>query len=408
MNSRNIKFLVLTLCILIVTFIFSACGEEEIKPSSAVCILYGNTKNVAMPNDEVLLKDITQMADNKTDCSVIVIDGKADYICYKNVIKYPDTFWFIKDNSEKEYLNKVICDIKKDSIPKTDEINIINSLFAAEKVLSKTDIEDKKIILFSSGISTDGILDFSKNPNLLNEKAQNIVEMLKENKSLPDLEGISIIWHGLGVVEPPQESLTITEQQKLKKIWETILKACNVNMENSDIKLDIGNMIVHEHIDQIKGDFPMVSIAGFLDEIVFREENIKFKEESAEFKDRKKAENTLSTCVKLLKQSNYKKFYIIGSTASDGDNQGCANLSEERAQAVKDVLVELGVPNYNLKIYGIGREDYSGEYKWRVNDLDKNGKLIPKAAESNRKVLIVKANSKAGKEFKKLWNEKHK
>ena len=40
---------------------------------------------------------------------------------------------------------------------------------------------------------------------------------------------------------------------------------------------------------------------------------------------------------------------------------------------------------YVIKIDGIGREDYSGEYKWRVNDLDKNGKLIPKAAESNYK-----------------------
>ena len=106
-----------------------------------------------MPNDEVLLKDITQMADNKTDCSVIVIDGKADYICYKNVIKYPDTFWFIKDNSEKEYLNKVICDIKKDSIPK-----IFLSLNSADSSLnfifsSLNTISSKKPAILTIGKS---------------------------------------------------------------------------------------------------------------------------------------------------------------------------------------------------------------------------------------------------------------
>ncbi len=411
MNKKNIRFFVLILSIFIVMNICSACvGEssQKQKKSSASCILYGNTKNVGEPDSQVLLKEITQMANNKTDCSVIVIDGSPDYISYKNTIEFPETFSFIKEENDNDFLNQVVSDIKRESIPRTDEINIINALFAAEKTLSKTNISDKKIILFSSGISTDGILDFSKNPDLLNEKPKTIVKMLKENKSLPNLTGITVIWHGLGVVEEPQENLTISEQKKLEKIWKSILEACNVNMDDSDIKLDIGNMNDQEHIAQIKSNFPIVSVACFTDEIVFMEENIGFVEETAEFKNKEKAKRKLSAYVKFLKDSNYKQFYVIGSTASDGDNQGCIDLSEDRAKAVKDVLVKLGVPASNLKIYGIGREDYSGEYKWRVNDLDKNGKLIPKAAQSNRKVVIVKASSKIGKEFKKLWDEKHK
>lgn len=418
MKFKTTRFISIILSLFLIINVFSACeissdnsnetkSSESNTDSNAVCILFGNTKNAGLPDENVLSKEITQMTENSSDCSVIVIDGVSDYISYFNKLEYPESFGFIEDSNNNEYIKNVLSDIEQDCKPQKEEINIINALFAAKKALTKTEATNQKIIIFSSGLSTDGVLDFSKNPDLLNEDPQNIIDMLQEKNSLPDLSNITVIWHGLGVVEEPQESLTITNQQKLKNIWKAILKECKINKEESSIELDIGNITDNEYIDQIKSDYPMVSTAVFSDDIVLKEERIEFVEEKAEFKDKEKAKNELKTYVKLLKDSNYKEFYIIGSTASYGDNQGCIDLSYDRAKAVKDLLVDLGVPDEYLKVYGIGRENYSGEYKWRINDLDKNDDLIPDAAQNNRKVIIVKADSSAGKEFKKLWDEKH-
>lgn len=388
-------------CLVLLLFSACDCGSDN-EVTDAVCILYGNTNNTPLPDNSILNEEISQMAEDKTRCSVIVIDGAADTVSYKSTIEYPQTLFNIdKENSNKEYVNRVIKDINSDCVPKTKEIDIINALYNANKVLSKEEVANKKIILFSSGISTEGVLDFSSNPDLINEDPQAIVDMLEKTNSLPDLNGVTVIWHGFGVAEEPQDKLTAANEQKLKNMWNAILKACDVKNADNSVELDIGTKSDGE---QIKCDYPLVSTAVFSDDIVLDEEKVEFEEESAEFVDEEKVYEELQPYAKLMMESNYKKFYVIGSTASDGSNDGCIELSYKRAEAVKKVLCSFGVQDSYLDVYGIGRENFIGDYEWRVNDLNDDGSLNKEVAPNNRKVMIIKADSKVGKEFIDLWN----
>lgn len=404
---KKIALILTIMMICAILLLFAACSKTEPDPTSAVCILYGNSRNVPVPSMKVLSEEVAQMANATTYCSVIVIDGSADATSYTSTIRKPDSaIPFIDTGNNEKYINQVVNDIRKDCVPDTPEVDIIGALQNAKKVLDKENVENKKIVIFSSGISTDGELDFAKQPELIFEEPETIVGNLKSANALPDLNGVTIVWHGFGVVEAPQKKLTQALERRLVDIWSAILKAANVANPNDAIKLDIGTDKNSEIIAKSKEDYPLVTSVVFDYIIELSEEKVEFKEESDEFVDEEKVYEELQPYAELMMESEYEKFYVIGSTASDGDDAGCIDLSIKRAVAVKNVILSFGVPESYLETYGIGREILSGEYIWHINDLNPDGTLNAELAPLNRKVMIVVADSDYGEEFNKIWISK--
>ena len=66
-----------------------------------------------------------------------------------------------------------------------------------------------------------------------------------------------------------------------------------------------------------------------------------------------------------------------------GDKNGQDGLSQQRAKAVLDLLVELDVPTDRMTAEGLG-----SNFPGYVQDHDADGNLIPEAAAANRKVII--------------------
>jgi outer membrane protein OmpA-like peptidoglycan-associated protein len=62
----------------------------------------------------------------------------------------------------------------------------------------------------------------------------------------------------------------------------------------------------------------------------------------------------LNVIVGMLKQDATLKLSVEGHTDSDGDDKANQKLSEERAAAVKDALVKLGVEAGRLQVKGFG------------------------------------------------------
>lgn len=101
----NSLFTVLLIILLVVSILsLSACcneGEELTQSdgsNSAVCVLMGTTRNVCVPNYESIEDEVTQMAIDVTQCSLIVIDEDPDAVEFSSEIKYPEAcFWSTKD-----------------------------------------------------------------------------------------------------------------------------------------------------------------------------------------------------------------------------------------------------------------------------------------------------------------------
>ncbi len=211
------------------------------------------------------------------------------------------------------------------------------------------------------------------------------------------------MWYGLNHVDDEQKALGTFDLYKLKCIWGEILKACNVKFNDFDEIFDetpSSPILEGKKIDKSK--FPNVTTVNFSN-IVTSIEEFHFIENSAELKNKEETIKLLEPIANDIINAGCPDFYVVGSTASVGTKEGCLKLSQDRAEVIKNLLCNLNIPKSCLSARGIGRENIDGNFYWRKNDLDKNGKLNNNASK-NRKVILIPLDSSDGKTFKKDYS----
>ncbi len=88
---------------------------------------------------------------------------------------------------------------------------------------------------------------------------------------------------------------------------------------------------------------------------------------------------------------------IAGTTATDGTQASCVDLSNRRAAAVKELLVSaFGVPEEQLLTVGLGYED---DPFVRGKDRDANGNFVETEGAKNRRVVVMDANDETAKQI---------
>ena len=103
------------------------------------------------------------------------------------------------------------------------------------------------------------------------------------------------------------------------------------------------------------------------------------------------------SCGFLIK-ADIQNILLVGTTSSDG-YQGTGSgfeLSLDRANAVKDELIKLGVPAENIQTKGLGTKSHKYDAREFINGhYDGDCEF----AKSNRSVYIMLANSREAEEF---------
>lgn len=92
---------------------------------------------------------------------------------------------------------------------------------------------------------------------------------------------------------------------------------------------------------------------------------------------------------------------IAGTTATDGTQEGCVNLSNKRAEAVKNLLVSsFGVPENLIQTIGHGyAADPFVRGKDRIPEGDVNGKFVESEGAKNRRVIVLDVNDPIAQEI---------
>jgi outer membrane protein OmpA-like peptidoglycan-associated protein len=112
-------------------------------------------------------------------------------------------------------------------------------------------------------------------------------------------------------------------------------------------------------------------------------DTVGFLPDQAVFRDPAAARSTLQDLATLIIDGR-QLVELVGTTATWGPSeQGRVDLSRRRAEAVKSVLVELGVPADRITTVGAGTS-----WPDRVVDIAPDGSLIPAAAALNRSVIV--------------------
>ncbi len=129
------------------------------------------------------------------------------------------------------------------------------------------------------------------------------------------------------------------------------------------------------------------------------ETQVQFVINKATFINEQKAKEVLKPVADAILANPDHSILIAGTTATDGTQESCIDLSVKRAEAVRNLLVSAyGVPASQLKVVGLG---YANDPFERGNDVDAKGNFVESEAKKNRRVVVLDADDPIAQELLK-------
>ncbi len=105
---------------------------------------------------------------------------------------------------------------------RTAESDLVGALhLAAEALAGHRGL--RTLVVLDSGLSTAGALNFAT-PGMLDAHPREVAEALGDAQQLPDLSGVSVVFHGLGDTAAPQQPLDPIRRAQLVAIWSAIAR----------------------------------------------------------------------------------------------------------------------------------------------------------------------------------------
>ena len=389
----------LLMVVVLLTTMLTGCSNGN-TTESAVSLVLGNHKYFPKINlhAETIYQKIYDAAYSYGDCSVIVVDGNP-YVGADYNIKKPDAN--IDDTKRRQISKQNTEQIIAESttmIAQTPEIDTLSAIDCSSALLKSSSAKVKEMLVFDSGLSTKGLVDFSSE-RIIDVDPILIVEPLSELHALPKLSGINVVWTGLGEVCGEQDELPSTYKYKLENIWKAIIEAAGGTVEFVNVPLSTSPR--EEALPSCK-TVPIINdslnLSGAVIEPIKFSETIKFVGDKAIYIDENAAKDALEPIGKFLVSNPTKTILIVGTTASTGTESSCLTLSKNRAETCKKTLIEMGVSPNQIETLGLGRKTCF----IRVDDTDSTGALIDKLAQQNRAVFIFDSDSDEAVALKRL------
>ncbi len=398
------RFITVLICIIVITTsmsMMSGCSRNSKgnTPQSTSLVLGVHQYFTKISyNTTSLYSQIYDSAYSWGNVSAVCVDGDPTIRCNYDIQDPGKSI----NEAKKKQLAKKNTDAILSTIAKikasTPEINTLQAIKNSADALNGTTGNcQKSMIIFDSGLSTSGFLNFA-NQNLLDVPVDLIIEQLKGKHAIPNLSDIEVTWIGLGQVCGAQDSLTSVYRYKLQEIWSAVLVAGgaeSVFFDPTPIADEENNTelppcsIVPIIADCL--DLDEVITADNLPEVIKFDENtsVKFVADKADFIDPGKAESSLIPIAEYLSAHPDEQLYIIGMTATIGDESAGKRLSRQRAEKCKELMLRHGVAEKQIDCVGLGHTPNV----LRAIDVNESGKLIEEMAKLNRAVFFVKSDS---------------
>lgn len=283
---------------------------------------------------------------------------------------------------EKHFLPNMCNNTLKDMEnlkPKEDEVNTLGAFQEAEKAFNQLNTDNnniKKIIIYDTGLSTEGAVNFMQQDffSMSETDLDYYILELKNNHELPDLNDVFVSWYGIGEVCGTQEQLSKKNIDKLKTIWKKIIEESGGTLEYIDIP-SIGEYSEKPSVQSVTVN---EQEENFYEKILFEGG----KDTYAHINDAKIALNNMA---EKINNSEINNWFIIGCTAGENSESGEyeKDLSKKRAERVMNDLIALGVKKERLSLAAMMSTD-----PWHVNDILFDEELHEDVAQYNRKVII--------------------
>lgn len=240
------------------------------------------------------------------------------------------------------------------------------------------------IVLVDSGLQTTAPLDFAAD-SLLLATPEDVVKFLQNQPNgsdLPNLTGRTVLLVGFGNTAPPQPELATNLRNRVVAIWSAIAKASGACVSVLDQATTAKSIVDSPTVDVVPIPAPtQMQSCGQIQ--LGENDDISFLPDTATFRDPDGARQTLTQLANLLRGNPSERAQLTGTTADQGDMAGQVALSRQRADAVKSMLVGLGIGADRITTTGVG-----SNWPGHVPDIGPGGALLPGPAAANRKVVV--------------------
>lgn len=405
-RQSRYKILCLGAIIFLSVIMAAGCGSGNEKNDGPVhlAVIIGAHANAPRVNTSVMHDAVLEAcAQSGSTISLIVNDGAP----YASVVTIPETKSGLSSEKYRAIAEEragQILSMADQMFAKTAESDLLSAITLAGRQLNAEEGGRKELIIIDSGLTTAEPLDFSE--SLLESiTAEQVVSVLEAQRALPDLQEIdSVRFFNIGDVAEPQTRITQANRETLIEVWGGILKQAGA--KEIEFKTDLPLPTFYA-----EGEVPKVSTVTVLerasalvltelnlsemDAVSFDEETIAFLADTDELVDREAAREALEGVAAYMAAHPEFRAMLVGTTAKFGSLENCISLSQKRAEAVKELLVENGVDGDRLETAGMGYENPF--YK----DDQKDGALDEAAAAQNRAVILIDASGSVAKQIQR-------
>jgi outer membrane protein OmpA-like peptidoglycan-associated protein len=450
--SRIVSALVALLVVFSLSSVLSGCSNNDKIPDNiSLAIVIGRHANQydlsddiysrAMPYIRAAVYDTaTDMRGEKvygTQVKVVIADGDPRLVPVLD-LKTGDPFLFKMDAKNNPitlqrigtYSDAVVQYLKSDyTLAKSDEVDLLEAVRQAyDSLKNETSGYPKHILILDPCVSTLGRVDLTNFSVDDGDTQTFISELASHDGILPDLSDVSIHILGLGDVSEPQ-ILPDTTRPNLIAFWKSLFSACGVaeaDIEivtfakgNNSIKYTEGGTVPYVSNVQFsavqivlptppvtiieQGDDPPVKVDDPVVEIDLYE-FVQFEADKAIIKNKERAMRQLAgiaqQILEYIDDHPSEKLYIVGTTSIGAGERytpaqncrGGQELSQQRADVLKALLVELDVPPDKIITFGVGSQFPGFNHPYQ----DNAGNQVPYdeyTAQSNRTAALYNVNN---------------
>ena len=267
----------------------------------------------------------------------------------------------------------------------TGEIDTLSALNNAANELRAHDNGSKMVVnVISSGLNSTGLL---AGGDFLNADANDIANQLAGMGALANFSGIEVHFYGLGQASGSEQVIPSSIAAKLQTLYPTLVEATGgVAIVEPDVLTRLGCDADLPTVSTI--DFEQDSLSfprlehGQSAQVVLNETVLAFVGDSAEFIDPAQAKATLAELASTIASNSGATVLVEGYTAASPafSRSDLVDLSQRRAEAVRDALIAAGVNPGSIEAIGRGDEG--------ATSMD-TGAFDETAAKHDRRVVVT-------------------
>lgn len=356
-------------------------------PADELILVVGVHQNVPAPNVPAELAcDIESTIRAQHKVSVVTLEGQPRPVLSETFELRTANDAAMEDDI-KRAASAVVTAVRE-AAATSDGADLTEALAVASDLDASDGTRNARIAVIDSGLSDRGPLNMTA-PGMLGANPAEVAAYVSASGLLPDLAGQEIKLVGTGYSALPQQPLNAAQRANVDEILTASLSAAGASVtvvpvprtgEGPDTSYVTATVTLPE--DQTYE-------LGGTQALVFDDTSpVGFQPDSTELRDPEAARATLTALADWLAADPTRTALITGTSASVGPPEGQVAISKERAEAVKTLLVELGVNADQITTVGAG---YTASPPDRLPD----GTLDPAAAALNRSVRVTTSQAAA-------------